>query len=317
MNDIFMRTIACPSISRFKMRRRKKPMSRSAFTLVELLVVIAIISVLVGLLAPSVQAMRESSRRSNCQIRLMGIGIANQGYHDRWQHFPVGTIADKGPIFSVATNDVTASHHNWIGRLMDFMDQPVIAGKIDRTVSVYDPVNAPVLGLMVPDFKCPSGPVEIVNASDYAGLHHPSEKQIDESDLGVFVLNTTVSRDDVSDGLSNTAIVAEKITFLGDLGWLSGTRATLRNVGGGIASNHNGSEPTDPKIVGSIGSFHPAGTHVLFGNGEVRFQTLQTDERILQQMVDRRDGGIPRHLQSIEQLRRESVGLPADAAVKP
>jgi prepilin-type N-terminal cleavage/methylation domain-containing protein len=300
-----------------KRRNRKNSMSRCAFTLVELLVVIAIIGVLVGMLAPGVQAMRESSRRSNCQMRLMGIGIATQGYHDRWQYFPAGTIAEKGPIFSAASNDPALSHHNWIGRLTDLMDQPVIASKIDRTVSVYDPINAPVLNLMIPDFKCPSGPIAVANASDYVGLHHPTEKQIDEPDLGVFVLNQPVSRDDVSDGLSNTAIVAEKITFLGDLGWLSGTRATLRNVGGGIASNHNGSEPTDPKIVGSIGSFHPAGAHVLFGNGEVRFQTIQTDQRILQQMADRQDGGLPKHLQSIEQLRRESVGLPAGGPVNP
>lgn len=280
----------------------QKPAHRQAFTLVELLVVIAIIGILVGLLTPAVQAMRESSRRVTCQSRLTPIGMALLSYHDRWQHFPVGTIDASGPIKSVATGN----HHNWLGRLTDLLDQPVIADRIDRTTSVYDEANADVLQLGYPGVRCPSSVTHLSNISSYIGFHHPVEKPIDETNWGVFLLNKPISRDDVSDGLSNTAFVSEKITPFDDLGWLSGTRATIRN-GGPIGSSQDFSEGLDPSLVGSIGSFHPAGVHVLFGSGAIKFQSHLIDQRVLQQMIDRRDGQLPIQFQSIETLRRESV----------
>jgi prepilin-type N-terminal cleavage/methylation domain-containing protein len=278
-------------------------MPRNAFTLVELLVVIAIIGVLVGMAAPAVQSMRESSRRAGCQAHLIPIGMALQSYHDRWLQFPVGTMADAGPIQSVASGN----HHNWLGRLMDLMDQPVIAERIDRSVSVYDRINAPVLQLRFGGVQCPAAGRVPENASSYVGLHHPTEKPIDETDHGVFVLNTTITREDITDGLANTAFVSEKISSLADLGWLSGTRSTLRNVDGGIVRSGEELAQQDPAVVGSIGSQHPAGVNVLFGSGEIRFQSTQTNQRVLEQMVDRRDGLLPMQFQSIEMQRRQSV----------
>ncbi len=274
-----------------------------AFTLVELLVCIAIIGILVGLLAPALQALRESSRRSGCESRLIPIGMALQNYHDRWMSFPVGTVAEQGPILSQAQGN----HHNWLGRLMEQLDQPVIADQIDRGVSVYDPKNADVLGLSYPGVKCPSTNAYPPNYSSFVGLHHPTEKGINEQDLGVFVLNIAITRDDISDGLANTAVVSEKVPQSGDLGWLSGTRATIRNVGGGIESKPDLQGSAPPIMVGSIGSLHPGGTLVLFGSGEIRFQASQTDSRILRQMVDRRDGQLPYGFQSIEEQRRRSM----------
>ncbi|MCM2373159.1 DUF1559 domain-containing protein [Aporhodopirellula aestuarii] len=276
---------------------------RHAFTLVELLVVIAIIGVLVGLAAPAVQTMRESSRRAACQARLTPIGMAIQSYHDRWLHFPVGTVAESGPVESVAAGN----HHNWLGRLLDLLDQSVIAAHIDRSVSVYDEANAAVLELSYSGVQCPSATRNQSNASSYVGLHHPTEKSIDEKDHGVFVLNLPINRDDITDGLSNTAFVSEKLTPYDDLGWLSGTRATLRNVGGGIVASGDPFASAPPSTVGSIGSHHPAGVHMLFGSGEIRFVANQTDPRVLQQMVDRRDGQLPQQFQSLETLRRQSI----------
>lgn len=284
-------------------RLRLMSHSRQAFTLVELLVVIAMIGILVGMLAPAIQAMRETARRVGCQSHLAPIGMALQSYHDRWQVFPVGTVADSGPIESVATGN----HHNWLGRLTELLDQPVIASRIDRSVSVYDPINADVLELRFAGVTCPSAGIYPENASSYVGLHHPTEKSIDQDDHGVFVLNKAISRDDVSDGLSNTAFVSEKLLPDDDLGWLSGTRATLRNVGGGIQVVDATRATLDSDVVGSIGSQHPAGVNVLFGSGAIRFQSTQTDIRVLEQMVDRRDGELPMQFQTIEQQRRQSV----------
>jgi prepilin-type N-terminal cleavage/methylation domain-containing protein len=202
-------------------------MKRTAFTLVELLVVIAIIGVLVALLLPAVQAAREAARRSQCANHLSQLILAVHSYEMASGCYPPGTLDAKGPV----ANAPAGYHHNWIVQILPYIEEQNAWNAIDKKVGVYDPKNAPVVASPPPILTCPSGTVAAsANLSCYAGVHHDSEMPIDAKDNGVFFLNSRVRYDDVTDGSSHTLFIGEKLPDTWDLHWMSGTRATLRNI---------------------------------------------------------------------------------------
>jgi prepilin-type processing-associated H-X9-DG protein len=86
--------------------------------------------------------------------------------------------------------------------------------------------------LSVPTLSCPSFPGVNAPISQYAGVHHHAEAPIDDDNTGVLFLNSRVTFDDLVDGAAYTLIVGEKtVRSVQDLGWMSGTPATLRNTG--------------------------------------------------------------------------------------
>tara|TARA_R110002049_G_scaffold2750_2_gene21321 strand:- start:4179 stop:5054 length:876 start_codon:yes stop_codon:yes gene_type:complete len=271
------------------------------FTLVELLVVIAIIGVVIGLMMPAIQSLRESGRRSQCQQNLLTLGLAMASYHDQMNHFPVGTVADRGPI----RNEAVGYHHNWISAILPQLDCQVILDHIDFSVGVYDDTNARVRAMSLPYVRCPSATNLATNTSAYAGIHASVETPIDETNDGVFILNEAISRDDITDGLSYTLLIGEKISHSSDdLGWMSGTRSTLRNTGTGIAKVTPDPTATfDATLiapsanpiyaVGGLSSHHAGGVNLLTGGGEITFRDSSIDSRILQQMANRSDGQLP------------------------
>lgn len=232
---------------------------RRGFTLVELLVVIAIIGILVGLLLPAVQAAREAARRLQCSNNLVQLGVALHNYEMAHRTLPPGTVDAKGPIVHLPVG----YHHSWLVQILPMMDQRVAYEKLDHSQSIYSKANFPVRAHAITSLQCPSIPLNYqAPHSSYAGVHDSREVPIDTDNNGVFYLNSRVRFDDVLDGVSNTIFAAEKTIDDTELGWSSGTRSTLRNMGSPInlLKNYSGGQTLPP---GFVGGFTP-----MMGDGE-------------------------------------------------
>jgi prepilin-type N-terminal cleavage/methylation domain-containing protein len=199
----------------------------TGFTLVELLVVIAIIGILISLMLPAIQASRETARRASCANQLGQLIIAVHDFEAAHGHFPSGTVNETGPI-----RNMPAGHHiGWLAHTLPYLEELPLYQNIDLSLSAYhlknDRARQAVIGLLV----CPSCPATAEPYSNYAGCHHDKEAPIDANNNGVFFLNSKTTRDDLKDGAAHTIFIGEKMVDDFDLGWLSGTPATLRNAG--------------------------------------------------------------------------------------
>lgn len=208
---------------------------KSGFTLIELLVVIAIIAILIALLLPAVQQAREAAHRTQCKNNLHQIGFALHSYYNSYETLPPGVVNRLGPI----QNQPQGYHHGWMTAILPYIDLPVLDQKLDRTLSIYADENLSVRKLVIPVFQCPTDPSpsrstdakNAVGLSNYCGNHHHNAGAIDTNNHGVLFLNSRVRYKDIYDGSSFTIMAGEANRSAEDLGWASGTRATLRNAG--------------------------------------------------------------------------------------
>lgn len=270
-----------------------------AFTLVELLVVIAIIGILIALLLPAVQAAREAARRVECINNACQLILAVQNYNMAHGVYPPGTINAQGPIAS----ENQGYHHNWIAQILPYIEERNTYRHIDFSKGVYDESNAQVRKVRIPTLLCPSCPhrPDETVATNYAGCHHAVKAPIDADNNGVFFLNTALRYEEIGDGCSQTLFLGEKFVDDNDsLGWMSGTRATLRNTGERLSANQTRTNrgqaaeaPPEDKgklYVGPFGSHHPGGVNFALGDGSVRFISETIEPEVLQQLANRSDG---------------------------
>jgi prepilin-type N-terminal cleavage/methylation domain-containing protein len=268
-----------------------KPRPRAGFTLIELLVVIAIIAVLIALLLPAVQAVREAARRAQCVNNLMQLNIAIKNYEAANEILPAGVVNPTGPI----VNTAKGYHYSWIAQLLPYIEQRNIYNHINFSVGAYDKCNSTTLSTTVAVFLCPSQVFGATSngagGSSYAACHNDVEAPIDVNNNGVFYLNSKVRYEEIEDGSSNTIFIGEKQTSPTDLGWASGTRGTLRNMGTTINSAI-AATPKNKDPVGGFSSNHPGGADFGFGDGSVHFLKVGISPTVLQNLANRADGEI-------------------------
>jgi prepilin-type processing-associated H-X9-DG protein len=137
----------------------------------------------------------------------------------------------------------------------------------------------------------------VVAPTSYAGCHHELEAQIAADNHGLLFLNSAIRREDIRDGSAQTILVGERIRE-SDLGWASGTSATLRNTGQGVNASPRPSRwaattpppPIPPTAVGGFSSYHPGGANFAFADGSVRFLKNSMSLQIYQRLGHRADG---------------------------
>jgi prepilin-type N-terminal cleavage/methylation domain-containing protein/prepilin-type processing-associated H-X9-DG protein len=234
---------------------------RRGFTLIELLVVIAIIAILIGLLLPAVQKVREAAARLQCQNNLKQIGLALHDYHDATGALPLGNHGGNGGGYG----------YNWRLFILPYMEQDALYKSVDQTQSSWSNAMAPIDGKRIPNYRCPSSPfpqnsqpllgytniqyVSYVGIAGgtreaFAGSGFNETRQTnganntgcctggDVTGGGPLVPNMAVKLVQIPDGTSNTMIVSEQDDYLiqqdgtrvdwstGWHGWLIGTSQT-------------------------------------------------------------------------------------------
>ena len=209
--------------------------SRRAFTLIELLVCIAIMGVFMAMMLSAIQMARQAAYKAGCTNNLTQLIVAVHSYEMSRDVYPPGTLNETGPI----VNAQAGYHHNWVVEILPYLEQHNTLANIDREVGVYHANNRAVRAIGQPLLQCPAiGMRRDLPFSCYAAVHHDVEAPIDSTNNGVFFLNSMIRYDDVTDGASHTLFIGEKVLDYDDLGWMSGTRATLRNTG--VALNVTG-----------------------------------------------------------------------------
>jgi prepilin-type N-terminal cleavage/methylation domain-containing protein/prepilin-type processing-associated H-X9-DG protein len=135
---------------------RARLAKRPGFTLIELLVVIAIIAILIGLLVPAVQKVREAANRAHCQNSMKQIALGMQGYHDVFKTFP--PAAKCAPGVTCDTNDIRHSGWGptWVTFLLPHIEQGNLFKMYDQNQPAKTKINAPVISTVLTVFLCPS-----------------------------------------------------------------------------------------------------------------------------------------------------------------
>ena len=226
--------------------------NRTGFTLVELLVVIAIIGILIGMLLPAVQQVREAARRITCANNLKQMAIATLNYESAHKAFPAS--------WKAAGDISTGNISGWSvqAQILPFLDQGNLFNEVDFSVSytanppiTVNGVAIPLAAARVPVYLCPSEKNDRLRLSNGQPNHYPLNYGANAGTWFVFdpankltgsgtmVTNQELSIAAITDGTSNTLFYSEVKTYT----------PYFRNA----SISGNVSMPSDPDSVAGMG----------------------------------------------------------------